>query len=83
MIYQKLLIIESSEVEANEISKLKGVSAKYEKIDNGFKYTLTVDYDDLDEKELKKYENTIYGRKSIKLQDFKNTYLSDFACKEK
>ena len=76
-------LIESSKQDSKKINELKGVSVTYEKVANGFKYTLTVDYDKLKEDEIKEYSDTLYGKKDNKLEDFRIKFLSDYTCKEK
>ncbi len=57
-----------------------GISAVYEKDDLGVKYTLTINYEELKEDEIKDLDQKIFN-KELKIEDIKSGYLKDWTCK--
>lgn len=73
-------IIKSSSETTKKLGNIDGIDAKYEKIDVGVKYTLEIDYDELQESDTKDLDQTLYN-KTMKIEDLKNGYLKDWTCK--
>ena len=73
-------IIKSSSQTTNKLNEKEGIETKYEKVDVGVKYTLTIDYDKLPDGELKDLDPKLYN-KSFKIDDLKSGYLKEWTCK--
>ncbi len=74
-------LIESSKEEVKALNDLSGISAKYEKINNGYRYILKINYKDLDEEKIKDKVNSLYGKKEYTLDEFREAFLKDYDCK--
>ena len=72
-------LIKSSKDTTSKLENKDGISAVYEKVDVGVKYTLKVTYDELKEEDIKDLDPKLYN-KTMKIEDLKTGYLKDWKC---
>ena len=73
-------LIRSSKETTKKLEEANGITTLYEKDDLGVKYTLTVNYDELKDEEIKELDQKLYN-KSLKIDDLRTGYLKDWTCK--
>lgn len=73
-------LIRSSKETTKKLEDKSGITAVYDKVDVGVKYTLTIKYDELKDDELSDLDPKLYN-KTMKIEDLKSGYLKDWTCK--
>ena len=73
-------LIRSSKETTKKLEDKNGITAVYDKVDVGVKYTLTIKYDELKDDELSDLDPKLYN-KTMKIEDLKSGYLKDWTCK--